>query len=389
MKKFLSILLCLLLLPVAWAEPAAQPGQRLVAEDITLSIGEETFAPELTVLLDALACTDGSLLSFCIDRAGEALLPVQMKDTADGFFVVLGDSQVYRFGPDWFEGEDFSSGAIEILLINHLADMPELFFSFADFLDSRTDDEFLLDAPLLTQWLLSEPLVNNEDALLMEEQTLPEIRVKRETGRYTLSVAGEMPINLYLTRTDMAVSLKCSDSDYSAGVQAFSDGSIQLSVHTSTLYARSTDINLVIKMRLTPQDEEKYDFSFTLDYDDACIYSDWGKLYIHLSAVLDDEFIHSAQLRLTDDNHLLGIPAGLQLNLHTEDSSVTDRISGKEARTVSVTGDGIDLLTFAAMGMMSDVEKLLADPTIESILDAYNTLFLEYYGEEFYDSFYT
>ena len=54
MKKFLSILLCLLLLPVAWAEPAAQPGQRLVAEDITLSIGEETFAPELTVLLDAL-----------------------------------------------------------------------------------------------------------------------------------------------------------------------------------------------------------------------------------------------------------------------------------------------------------------------------------------------
>lgn len=242
--------------------------------------------------------------------------------------------------------------------------------------------------PLLIDWLAAE-LAMDEGALnALADAQLPEIRAVRDTTKYTLSVGGEMPMNLYLTHDQRMVSLKCTDMDFGAGMQIYRDGNVQASLQTYPAYVNATDENLVFKLQYEPAEDGSAEFTMSIDYDDTWSYSNWGRLFVYFDCLIGADGARSAQVKFTDQSQLLGVPVGAQLSLHSTAADVVDRMSGKDVQIIqNYTDESMNLLVFAAMGLMGDVEKLASDPVISEIVEAYGALFMEYYGVELFDTF--
>lgn len=385
MKRLLALLMCLALLSAAaLAEVNTLPCTRITADSIVITVGEQSFEPDLTAVVDAANAADGELLTFHLSHGGNTLLPIQAKRNENGIAVMLDDSQVYLLSPELLDESSDISGNLGMFLGANIKSLPELGFGVIDFLDAQPEDEFLLDMPLLTEWLAADPGVDPSTPDVLADIQLPEIRVKRETAKYTLTVDGEKPLLLYLTHDERMVSLKCSDAFFSAGMQVYTDGGVQAAVQTSAIYSRATDESLMLKLQYTPADDGSAKLSITMEYDDAWIYSNWGRIFLSVNGTSGTDRTGEYKIQFSDDNHLLGVPLGARCTLRIEYANVTDCIKGKSVQTVGKDiDDSMMNLTFALMGMLGDVEKLTTDPTIAGIFEAVSALQMEYYGATF------
>lgn len=384
MKKLISLLICLALLPALCLaeETATLPGRRIVADDITISIGEESFAPGMSALIEHAASAECEYLSFCVENAGSQLLPIQARLDRNGTSVMLDDSAVYCFAPELLAaltGGDASAAAE--LLGAQAKSLPELAFGFAEFLDAQPADEFLLDMPLLIDWLATELEVDEGALSAISNLQLPEITIRRETAKYSISAGGETPMLFSLTRDDRLVSLKNSDTDFRIGAQVYRDGNIQMSFLTGEAYINRTDKNLLVKYSYAPTDDGAK-FSMTLDYDDTWMYYDWGRTFLYADGTTRADGTTNANIRFTSDPGLLfTIPVGAQFTLHSVPADVADRMAGKPVQIIrDYNDDAMNRFTLAAMALMGDAEKLISDPEIQKIFDARDALYFEYYG---------
>lgn len=393
MKKLVAVLLCLALLPALICNAEEISGRRTLLDNIVVTIGEEDFDTGLSAVLEQAATADGELFSFHLDYQGEHLLPFQAKRSPDGLSVMLGDSNVYCFAPEWFAwltGQDTSTAAK--LLGSKAQSLPELAFGFAEFLDAQPADEFLLDAPLLTDWLAAEFEVDKDAQSAVSNLHLPEITIVRETTQYSISVSGEMPMRFSLTHDDRLISLKNSDTDFRIGLQVYRDGNIQASFLTSESYINRTDKNLLIKYSHTPNADGSAKFSMTLDYDDTWMYYDWGRTLLYAEGNISPEGNLDGKIRISDDGQLLNlfVPAAIQLHLSADNAGIENRMTGKPVQILydyRNPNQALNLLGYSAMDLMDDIEKLISDPQIQKIAAAHNALFFETYGEEYSAAF--
>lgn len=385
-KRLLAIMLCIALamLPGA-AEEADLSGLRLTFDQITVTVGEETFAPELSICLDEAYTEQGWFGSFFVGLGSDKLLPVQAKMVEEGMAVRLGNSSVYCFAPEMLGLEEMVETGEEIPTASEVA------FGFVEYLDSFEEDSFELEPLELLAWL--------EGALYLEagslrqctsDDMLPTITAERDShlgygmGRRGYTIAVD---DMYFTLrpSEQRVTL----SFYGSSLIIGADDSIQCSITDGVNYEGYMNQSISLTFKYLPQEDGSSTYSFMLKIHEYYQEETYRALscdtQISVIGSSDAAGMHDAKVTFIEDyDGITDLSASMHVSIAP--AQVEDGIAGQTPIMIeSETDSGMNSITFAAMGLFSDIERLLNDASVSGMVEAYNAQSEEYNEIFWYD----
>lgn len=378
MKKLFAMILCLMLMATGLAETV--PGARLSANNITVTVGEETFSPDMTVNIDGIAGEDGAFAGFFLTVGEDKLLPVQAKLDASGVSVKLGSSQVYCFTPNWFaelSGEDSASEVLALLLTPSMIDVRQLAYGFEAFLGEQPEENFALEQAQVLSWL--EGATGMQEGTLsaiVEGPVLPTLNVTRTEAGYSIDWADSEAV-LTVEREAEGLVYTLSGEEEILGVRFWNGGGIEASYtyHTKSDYGYEN--SAICLYDFAPNESgAEYSMSMRIDdlYDEPDYWADNSVTEFSMDGTVDADGVHSAHVTYSEVCEM-GPDIGADFHVTLAPAQVEDNITGQNVTTVDdYTDDSLDYLAFAVMGLMGDVEKLMSSAEIAGIMETYSAL---------------
>lgn len=378
MKKLFAFVLCLMLTAGALAETV--PGARLTAENITVTVGGETFSPDLTVNFDGISREDGAFAGFFLTMGEKKLLPVQAQLDASGVSLKLGGSQVYCFTPNWFaglSGYDDASEVFALLLAPGAIDVRQLGFGFEEFLSAQPEDSFTLEQAQLLSWLEGAAgMQEGTLSALVEGPVLPALNVSRTEIGYSIGW-DDSGKTLLAEREAEGLVYTLSGEEDILGVRYMNDGGIQASYtyHTKSDYGYE---NAVMWSYELAQNESGAEYSMLMQvdniYDEPDYWADNSVTEFSMDGTVDADGVNRAHVILANTCEI-GPDLAAEFDVVLAPAQVEDNIAGQKVTTVNdYTDDSLSYLAFAAMGLMGDVEKLMSDSEIAGVMETYSVL---------------
>jgi len=386
MKKLLAILLCIALMLPGVAEEAGIDGVRLTIDGISVTIGEETFAPDLSVCLDEAATDEGALGSFFVMLNGNKLLPAQVKLLAEGLAVKLGNSSVYCFAPEMLGVEGMEEFAQTDAAIPSAADIA---YGFVEYLDTFEEDSFELEPLELLAWL--EGMLELDAGSLrqlIEIVELPYVTADRDDMLgYTIAVGNGEPMYITLRVSEQMVTAS------SAGLKLVvsADGGIQGNLTNGYEYSDYSYSDITtLQYQPNADGSSTYSFksNFQEEYRDEMYSALSGGTRLLVSGGSDAQGVHNVKITYIEEYEGIDdIRADLHLSIAP--AQVSDGIAGETPVMIESEEDSsASSILFAAMGLFSDVERLMNDASVAGIINAYNAqcdAYNEIYWQEYED----
>ena len=292
MRKLLAILLCLALtvLP-GFAEGTAIPGFRVTFDQFSVTIGEESFSPDMKICLDEAYDEQSQYAGFFLELGGSRLLPVQAKVGEEGLSVKLGNSSVYCFAPEMAGLETVPAPEGE------LPDYVDIAYDFVEYLDGFEETEFELQPLEILAWLEGELHLEEGDLRqVIRGFDFPLMTAKRDSLGYTLAVGDSEPMYFTLRTSDQWVSL--SAEGLKLIVRA--DRGIQASLTVGYRYEEYATESETTTFRYEPKTDGSADYSF--DYKSHTffeeeIYSELsGDVHLNVTGGCDADGVHDAKV---------------------------------------------------------------------------------------------
>lgn len=369
MKKLLAIVLALMLLPGALAETV--PGIRLTANEFTIEMDGEILQPELSAVAD-IAQKDGSLLlDFRVNLNGKELLPLKMREFADGTAAVqLKDAGPFRFSPELLQRESgLTENQFALLQLLRDGGPAPLVFEFVEMLDAREEDNFTLTPGDLPEWLIHAARLEAENLVLFVEglPDVSEIPVKRDSLGYTITIGKENPYYLTLRRNGDQVMARLQTLGYNFQWVFTPDGGVQLTHYFGVSWYEGDVMQNDLVFKYVPDEAGSAFLSLTDNYagEWPTLKREGGKLWLNVTGkmsaegVIDVEF---AAARVYDDS------SNMTVRFHvTSESAEMEASVGGESDEIMKKANSV--YKMAEMKWEKDLKELRKEPGVAKMLD--------------------
>ena len=369
LKKLFAIVLCLMLTAGALAETV--PGARLTADEFSIEMDGEILQPELSAVAD-IAQKDGSLLlDFRVNLNGKELLPLKMREFADGTAAVqLKDAGPFRFSSELLQRESgLTENEFALLQLLRDGGPAPLAFELVEMLDAREEDNFTLTPDDLPEWVHCAARMEANIFALFEEG-LPDVSaipVKRDSLGYTITVGKENPYYITLRRSGDQVIAKMQILGYNFQWIFSENGGVQLTHYFGVSWYDGDMMQNDLVFKYVPDEDGSAFLSLTDNYagEWPTLKREGGKLWLNVTGkmsaegVIDVEF---AAARVYDDSSNMTV----RFHVTSESAEMEASVGGESDEIMKKANSAYKM---AEMKWEKDLKELRKEPGVAKMLD--------------------